>query len=105
MSEAGVGDYVVASELRVPEGSGPVLEEAFANRLREVEGYDGFLRLEVWRDLRDPQAYVMVSWWRDHDAFVAYMRSPEHDRSHARIPQGEHKPRGVGLSRYEVVAR
>lgn len=98
-------DFVVASELKVPEGSGAVLEEAFANRLREVEDHDGFLRLEVWRDLRDPDGYLMVTWWRDQDAFTSYMRSDRHDRSHARIPAAPHKPRGVGLSRYEVVAR
>jgi heme-degrading monooxygenase HmoA len=69
-----------------------VLEEAFANRLREVEGHDGFRRLEVWRDLRDPHTYLMISWWRDQEAFTGYLRSAAHERSHARIPGAPHRP-------------
>jgi len=98
-------DFVVTSELAVPPGSGDVLEEAFRNRLGEVEDHDGFLRLEVWRDSRADDRYLMVSWWRDEAAFASYLRSDAHRRSHARIPAGPHRPRGIGLARYEVVAR
>lgn len=103
-SEVG-GDHVVVSELVVPAGAGSALEAAFANRLGEVEAHDGFRKLEVWSDARDPNRYLMVSWWRDREAYVSYMRSDAHDRSHARIPAPPNKPRGVGVTRYEVVAR
>ena len=98
-------EFVVTSELTVPAGSGPVLEAAFADRLREVEGHDGFLRLEVWRDTREAGRYLMVSWWRGPAAFTGYLRSDAHRRSHARIPGDPHRPRGVGVQRFEVVAR
>jgi heme-degrading monooxygenase HmoA len=100
-----VTDFVVVSHLEVADGSQAVLERAFADRLHEVEDHDGFLRLEVWRDTGTPGQYSMVTWWRDVEAFQAYMRSERHHRSHRRIPVAPHKPRGIGLSRYEVVAR
>lgn len=97
--------FVVQSELRVTvEGTG-ALETAFADRLGLVEDHDGFGGLEVWRDERVPTRFVMVSWWRDRQAFLAYLRSDDHARSHARIDTGPDGPRPVALSRYRVVAR
>jgi heme-degrading monooxygenase HmoA len=100
-----MSEFVVVSHLEAADGSQEILERAFADRLGEVEGHDGFLRLEVWRDTSTPGQYSMVTWWRDATAFQTYLRSDRHRRSHARIPAAPHKPRGVGLSRYEVVAR
>jgi heme-degrading monooxygenase HmoA len=96
--------FVVVSELAIaPEGA-DTLEAAFRDRLREVDADDGFLGLQVWRDRRDDSRFVMVSWWRDRDAWTTYMRSAAHDRSHARIPTDPAAPRGVGLGQFEVVA-
>ena len=50
----------------------------------------------------------MVSRWRDRPAFTAYMKSPEHKASHARIDPG--LKQDIALRRlehlhgYEVVA-
>jgi heme-degrading monooxygenase HmoA len=104
-SPAASGDYAVLSELRVPEGSGDVLEGAFADRLHEVEQHAGFRRLEVWRDARDATRYLMMTWWAGPEDFRTYMRSEEHRRSHARIPGAPHKPKGVRVEQFHVVAR
>jgi heme-degrading monooxygenase HmoA len=97
------------SRLRVPEERSDELVAAFNARLHAVDGHDGFLDLEVWRSDRDPGELIMVSRWRDRDAFKAYMKSADHRRSHDRIPADlddairlqalEH------LHTYEVVAR
>ena len=105
MSSDETSDYAVLSELRVPEGSGEVLEAAFADRLREVEQHPGFRRLEVWRDARDDTRYLMMTWWAGREDFRAYMRSEEHRRSHERIPGAPHKPKGVRVEQFHVVAR
>ncbi|MGZ6792653.1 MAG: antibiotic biosynthesis monooxygenase family protein [Mycobacteriales bacterium] len=97
--------HVVVSELRAPAGSGPVLEEAFAHRLGEVEGHPGFVHLEVWRDPRCAERFLMVTWWQSHAHYAAYMRSDAHHRSHARVPGDPHRPRAVDVSLWEVVAR
>ena len=101
----GSGLFVVTSELQVrPEGSDR-LADAFRHRLGLVERWDGFDRLEVWQDEADPGRFVMTSWWESRQAFVGYMRSDDHRRSHRRIPDGDDRPRPVGVDRYRLVAR
>lgn len=96
--------YVAVSRIQVPVEGAAALETAFADRLGEVDAWPGFQRLEVWRDPKDPSAYLMVSWWDDRAAFQAYLRSDAHRRSHARIPGAPAPPRPAGLSIYELVA-
>ncbi|MEP6660005.1 MAG: antibiotic biosynthesis monooxygenase family protein [Acidimicrobiales bacterium] len=98
-------EFVVQSEIRVPVDGAAALEDAFRSRLGAVETAPGFRRLEVWADRADPGHYVMVSWWTSRAEFVAYMRSDDHARSHARIPGGEHRPHPIGVRRFGVVAR
>lgn len=97
--------YVVTSHLTVATDGAPALEQAFADRLGEVDDTPGFQRLEVWRDSTQEGTYVMVSWWDSEEEFRAYMGSPAHRRSHARVPRDPHPPRATGIARYDVVAR
>src|SRR3954463_8846705 len=96
------------SRLRVDEARSDELVHAFKRRLRLVDGFDGFVDLQVWRSDRDAGGVVMVRRWRDRAAFTAYMRSAEHKRSHARIP--DDLDDAIALERlehlhtYEVVA-
>lgn len=100
--------YVSLSRLRVAEARAPELVAAFRRRARLVEEADGFLDLQVWQSDRDPGELVMVSRWRDRDAFKAYMKSERHRISHERIA-GD-LGRAIRLERlehmhtYEVVA-
>ncbi len=97
------------SRLRVDRERAAELVAAFGRRAHLVDCADGFVGLEVWHSDRDAGEVVMVSRWRDRDAFRAYMRSDAHRISHDRIPADldaaisleklEH------LSTYDVVAR
>src|SRR5215208_3638942 len=78
--------YVSMSRLRVPDERSTELVEAFRRRAHLVDDADGFVDLQVWRSDRDRGEVVMVSRWRDRDAFTAYMRSDAHRISHDRIP-------------------
>lgn len=100
-----VGAHVVTSHLRIDPDGARTLEDAFADRLREVEDAAGFQRLEVWRDTAAEGRYVMVSWWDSAEDFRAYMGSEAHRRSHARIPRDPHAPHAEAVDRYVVVAR
>ena len=101
--------YVSMSHLRVEPQRAGELVEAFRGRLGAVDGADGFVDLEVWQADRDPGELIMVSRWRDRDAFKRYMKSADHQRSHDRIDPGLQaaiKLTGLGhLHTYEVVAR
>ncbi len=100
--------YVSMSRLRVPDDRSDELVAAFRNRARLVEDADGFVDLQVWRSDRDPGELIMVSRWRDRQAFTAYMRSPAHQVSHDRIDPGLQTDirlqRLEHLHTYEVVA-
>ena len=77
--------YVSMSRLRVPVERADQLVTAFRARLGLVDGHDGFVDLQVWQSDRDRTELMMVSRWQDRAAFTAYMRSPAHRASHARI--------------------
>ena len=77
--------YVSLSRLRVPGARAPELVSAFRRRAHLVDDADGFVDLQVWQSDRDPGELVMVSRWRDRDAFKAYMKSEQHRISHDRI--------------------
>jgi heme-degrading monooxygenase HmoA len=98
-------EFVAVSELRVEPAHADELIAAFRDRLGLVDRRPGFHRLEVWQDQSDAGLFRMVSWWVSRQAFVEYMRSEEHDRSHARVPSGDARPRPVRLSRFTLVAR
>jgi heme-degrading monooxygenase HmoA len=77
--------YVSLSRLRVEDGRAAELVAAFRRRAHLVDDADGFLDLQVWQSDRDASELVMVSRWRDRQAFSAYMRSDAHRESHDRI--------------------
>ena len=96
--------YVAISEISVPEAGIEELERAFENRLRAVESWPGFQGLELLKDRRVPGRYLMICRWDTREQFLAYMRSEDHKRSHARIPQGPDGPSPAGFSEYTRVA-
>src|SRR5919202_4701553 len=77
--------YVSMSRLRVPAERAEALVRAFRRRVGLVDHADGFVDLQVWQSDRDAGELIMVSRWRDREAFKAYMRSPAHRVSHDRI--------------------
>ena len=77
--------YVSLSRLRVDVARSDELVAAFGRRAGLVETHDGFVDLQVWRSDSDRGELIMVSRWRDRDAFRAYMRSEDHRTSHGRM--------------------
>lgn len=96
--------YVAVSEIAVDEKGEDALLAAFAQRLGAVDGWDGFLGLELLADRRHPGRYLMLSRWRSRERFVEYMRSDDHRLSHDRIPRGPHAPAAAGFDEFDVVA-
>lgn len=96
------------SRLRVDPDRSEELVAAFRRRAGLVDEHLGFVDLQVWRSDRDAGEVLMVSRWRDREAFTAYMRSQDHRTSHERIPADLR--RAIRLERleqlhtYEVVA-
>jgi heme-degrading monooxygenase HmoA len=100
--------YVSVSRLRVEEDRVDELVAAFRGRAGLVDGFEGFVDLQVWRSDRDPGEVLMVSRWSDREHFKTYMKSQEHRVSHDRIDGGLKDAirleRLEHLHTYEVVA-
>ena len=96
--------YVAVSEISVPEAGAEALERAFRDRLRAVDGWPGFQGLELLKDRKASGRYLMICRWDSRDHFLAYMRSDDHKRSHARIPRGPDGPSPAGFTEYDRIA-
>lgn len=46
-----------------------------------VESIDGFISVERFRSLTDPNRYVSVSFWRDREAVERWKAHPAHRRA------------------------
>src|SRR3978361_1698385 len=77
--------YVSVARLRVAADRSDELIAAFTQRAGLVESHDGFIDLQVWRSDRDPSEVLMISRWRDREAFKTYMQSSDHRVSHDRL--------------------
>jgi heme oxygenase (mycobilin-producing) len=73
--------------LQVPEGRGEVLEQRFAARAGEVETVDGFESFDLLRPTEGTDRYLVVTKWRDDEAFQAWMNSEAFGRGHGQGPQ------------------
>jgi heme oxygenase (mycobilin-producing) len=69
--------------LQVPEGRGEVLEQRFAARAGEVEKVEGFESFELLRPTEGTDRYLVVTRWRDEDAFKSWLTSDAFGRGHA----------------------
>lgn len=63
---------VKINAIEVPEGSGPELEQRFANRLHAVEGQPGFLSFELLRPVAGETRYFVLTHWEDEASFQAW---------------------------------
>lgn len=109
VSAPAVSQYMSVSRLQIPAVRSAELIAAFRERIGLVESADGFIDLEVLQSDADDEEIVMVSRWRDREAFKAYMKSEAHEKSHARIdPDLQNDIKLISLEHlhtYEVVAR
>jgi heme oxygenase (mycobilin-producing) len=69
--------------LQVPEGRGEILEQRFAARAGEVEKVDGFESFELLRPTEGFDRYLVVTRWRDEDAFQGWLHSAAFQKGHA----------------------
>jgi heme oxygenase (mycobilin-producing) len=51
-----------------------------------VDGFPGFLYLQLLRPQAGPATHVSLTAWESRDAFRRYMKSDAHAASHAREP-------------------
>lgn len=78
--------FVFISHLTVPAADQPTLEKHFRERSRLVDGFPGFLYLQLLRPQAGAASHTFLTAWESREAFAAYMKSQEHAISHSREP-------------------
>ena len=93
--------------IEVPKERGDALAERFAARLGAVDGQDGFEGFELLKPTDERTTWLVVTRWRDEDAFNAWISSPAFMEGHAHVAKGEGGPVGTSsaLWSYEVAAK
>ena len=77
--------------ITVPEGSGDELARRFAARVGAVDNQDGFEGFELLQPTDERTTWLVVTRWRDEDAFEAWVSSAAFSHGHA----GANAPHGA----------
>lgn len=78
--------FVFISHLTVPAADQSSLERHFRERSRLVDGFPGFLYLQLMKPQAGSATHTFLTAWESREAFTAYMKSQEHATSHSREP-------------------
>jgi len=78
--------------ITVPADSGDELGKRFAARAGAVDGQDGFEGFELLKPTDERTTWLVVTRWRDEDAFQAWVTGPAFGHGHQRA--GEGAPQG-----------
>ena len=73
---------VKINAITVPEDSGDELARRFAARAGAVDGQDGFEGFELLAPTDGPTTWLVVTRWRDEEAFGAWMSSAAFGHGH-----------------------
>lgn len=95
--------FVFITHLTVLSADHAALERLFRERSRLVDGYPGFLYLQLLRPQAGSATHVFLTAWRDRESFRSYMSSPEHDRAHTHDSGEIMKRTGIRHEAYEVL--
>ena len=68
--------------ITVPADSGDELAERFASRAGAVDDQDGFEGFELLKPTDERTTWLVVTRWRDEDAFRAWVTSPSFAHGH-----------------------
>ena len=78
--------------ITVPEDGGDELARRFGARAGAVDDQDGFEGFELLRPTDDRRTWLVVTRWRDEDAFNAWISSPAFGHGHRGAESGEDRP-------------
>lgn len=75
--------FVAVNAISVPEGGGEELAHRFAARAGEVDKAEGFIGFQLLRPTDGKDRWLVMTQWRDQDAFQAWVSSPAFQHGHA----------------------
>jgi heme-degrading monooxygenase HmoA len=87
--------------ITVAADSGDELAKRYAKRAGAVDGQDGFEGFELLQPTDARTTWLVITRWRDEDAFNAWVSGPAFGAGHqgeAKPADGEAAPKPVGVS-------
>lgn len=91
----GVMSFVAVNAITVPPDKGDEMAARFAARAGQVDQQDGFVEFRLLRPADDRDTWLVMTTWRDREAFDAWVGSQAFQHGHAR-PEGSTAPVATG---------
>jgi heme oxygenase (mycobilin-producing) len=82
VNDDGSMTIVRINAITVPDSGGEELAHRFAERAGAVDSADGFEGFELLRPTDDRLTWLVVTRWRDQEAFDAWVASPAFGHGH-----------------------
>jgi heme oxygenase (mycobilin-producing) len=95
----GIMSIVKINAITVPADSGDELAQRFAARAGAVDNQDGFEGFELLKPTDERTTWLVVTRWRDEEAFNAWVSSPAFGHGHRSASErsGGEAPKPVGV--------
>jgi heme-degrading monooxygenase HmoA len=74
---------IVINAITVPEDAGDEIARRFAARAGAVDGQEGFEGFELLKPTDGRTQWLVITRWRDEDAFNAWVSGPSFGHGHA----------------------
>lgn len=81
--------------ITVAPGGGEELARRFAARAGAVDKAEGFEGFELLRPSDERDTWLVVTRWRDEQAFAAWVSSPAFAHGHRAVAEGAENPHGA----------
>ncbi len=91
----------IINRLPVKEGAAEQVVERFANSRGNVQGFPGFVSMEVLRS-EDEGEVLVVTRWQDKEAFNSWVHSDDFKKAHGRGGGGDLLRGHPQMGTYEV---
>lgn len=89
----------ITNSLPVKEGAADEVVERFAGSRGNVQGFPGFVSMEV---LKSEEEVLVVTRWEDREFFDAWVASEDFKKAHSRGGAGEFLSGRPKMGAYEV---
>ena len=95
--------YVVANRVFVKSEYTEEFEQRFKNRAGQISQQPGFKRMEVLMPQSDNTPYVVLTYWKNEEAFKDWVGSEDFKVAHQNPMRKDAFLDGGGLEQYQVI--
>jgi len=95
--------YIVNNRVPVASGWEQVFEERFRQRVGQIDKQAGFIRMQILKPEKQDTPYIVMTCWKDKDAFEHWVSSDDFRAAHSN-PMPSEAFNGKGqIEMFEVV--